>query len=188
MNKPARSRPSVLPDDLDLESLKATPGKAVPQPSFHERPAQVAEVIHQIAPAPVQHQPAPVAQPVPTPMAAPSPSTQTAPAPIPYAAAPQPAAPVVQAAVSSPDRAGEGGLRAVDASEAPRQAGQGDIKARAVNLTVYLLPGDHKRLRRLAVDRDTSIQSLVMDGIDRVFQESGLDPVERWDPKRRVRT
>jgi hypothetical protein len=64
----------------------------------------------------------------------------------------------------------------------------GDIQSRAVNLTAYLLPDGHKRVRRPAVERDTSIQALVTNGIDTAFQGADLASVQRWDPKRKVRT
>ncbi len=182
-SKPARARPSMLPDDLDLEDLKAKPGKAVPQPAFHELPSQGAVVaLHppaQEASAPPPAPPTPVAAPTAPPGPASVEPTQ-----------PQPPVPSHLDPVPTGETAGEGtSLGAV----VPVTEGRltvstgGDIKARAVNLTVYLLPDDHKRLRRLAVERDTSIQSLVMDGIDRVFEGADLAPVQRWEPKRKVR-
>ena len=61
------------------------------------------------------------------------------------------------------------------------------LKEAAVNMSIYLLPADHKRLRQLAAAEDTSIQSLVMDGIDHVLTGRGQDPVARWESRRRQR-
>lgn len=40
-------------------------------------------------------------------------------------------------------------------------------------MTVYLLPHDHKRLKQLAVEHDTTIQALVMDGLDVILKDNG---------------
>jgi hypothetical protein len=61
------------------------------------------------------------------------------------------------------------------------------LKEAAVNMSIYLLPADHKRLRQLAAAEDTSIQSLVMDGIDRVLTGRGQAPVMRWESRRKQR-
>jgi len=67
------------------------------------------------------------------------------------------------------------------------EAGKVGLKEKAVNMSIYLLPDDHRRLRRLAVDGDTSIQTLVLDGIDAVFSKHGLAPVKRWETRRKLR-
>ena len=102
-------RKPMLPDDLDLDDLRATPGAGRPQAAFHELPA-----------------------------------------------------------VTSVE-------------------GKGDLKARAINMSIYLLPDDHRRLRRLAADEDSSIQSLVLDGIDHVLEQRGQERVQRWETRRKVR-
>lgn len=61
------------------------------------------------------------------------------------------------------------------------------LKERAVNMSVYLLPDDHRRLRMLAAAEETSIQSLIMDGIDAVLKGRGKKPVTRWEARRKVR-
>ena len=61
------------------------------------------------------------------------------------------------------------------------------LKASAVNMSIYLLPADHRRLRMLAAAEETSIQALVMDGIDRVLKARGQEAVTRWEPRRKVR-
>ena len=91
----------------------------------------------------------------------------------PGAAVPQPAFHEAPAA-SSP--------APVPTAEAP--AG---LKTSAVNMSIYLLPGDHRRLRMLAAAEETSIQALVMDGIDTVLKARGQEPVSRWEPRRKVR-
>jgi len=101
----------VLPSDvdLDLDTVRAPPGSARPQPAFHETPAQLAP------------------------------------------------------------------------------EGKPGLKEHAVNMSIYILPGDHRRLRVLAAQEDTSIQALVLDGIDAVLRQRGQEPVTRWEPRRKPR-
>ena len=54
------------------------------------------------------------------------------------------------------------------------------IKGTTVGTTVYLLPGESKRLRRLALDLDVSLHELLMRGADRLLAENGPRPVERY--------
>jgi hypothetical protein len=61
------------------------------------------------------------------------------------------------------------------------------LKASAINMTVYLLPDDHRRLRILAAKQDTTIQALVLDGLDEVMKKNGEPLVTRWAPRRRTR-
>ena len=74
-------------------------------------------------------------------------------------------------------------------SLAPAPAAEASVglKTSAVNMSIYLLPGDHRRLRMLAAAEETSIQALVMDGIDTVLKARGQEPVSRWEPRRKVR-
>jgi len=65
--------------------------------------------------------------------------------------------------------------------------GTGALKDTAVCMSVYLRPDDHRRLRILAASEDTSLQSLVMDGIDVVLERRGEAPVGRWAPRRKPR-
>ena len=67
------------------------------------------------------------------------------------------------------------------------EANTGPLKDTAVSMTVYLRPDDHKRLRILAAVEDTSIQSLLMDGLDTVLRQRGEAPVSRWAPRRKQR-
>ncbi len=117
----ARRKPT-LPDDLDLDDVRALPGAGRPQPSFHERPAAQASEV-KVAPPTLQ--------------------------------------------------------------ESERAVG---LKEKAINMSIYLLPDDHRRLRRLAADEDSSIQSLVLDGIDYVLGKRELGPVTRWETRRKRRT
>jgi hypothetical protein len=103
-------RRQMLPDDLDVDDLRAKPGAATPQSAFHEAPVS--------APAPAE-------------------------------------------AIG--------------------------LKEKAVNMSIYLLPADHRRLRMLAAAEETSIQALVMDGIDEVLRRRGQESVSRWEPRRKVR-
>jgi len=61
------------------------------------------------------------------------------------------------------------------------------VKERAVNMTAYLMPSDHKRLKQLALDSEVSIQTLLLDGIDHLFAKAGQEPVTRWEPRRKKR-
>lgn len=61
------------------------------------------------------------------------------------------------------------------------------VKDKAVNMTVYLLPYDHKRLKQLAVEHDTTIQALVMDGLDVILKDNGQEPLTRWKTRRKPR-
>jgi hypothetical protein len=54
-------------------------------------------------------------------------------------------------------------------------------------MTVYLRPDDHRRLRILAVVENTSIQSLLMDGLDIVLKQRDEPPVSRWAQRRKAR-
>jgi hypothetical protein len=112
----ASKRRPTLPDDLDLDEIRALPGAALPQRPFHERASTLA-------------------------------SDEKAPQP--------------QAALG--------------------------LKEKAINMSIYLLPDDHRRLRRLAADEDTSIQALVLDGIDHVLQQRGQGRVTRWETRRKPR-
>ena len=59
------------------------------------------------------------------------------------------------------------------------------IKASTVGTTVYLLPGEHKRVRRLALDMDVpSVHELLLLGLDRLLAERGEPPVERYSQPR----
>ncbi len=75
---------------------------------------------------------------------------------------------------------------AVPPAPAPVPAGPG-LKENAVNMSIYILREDHRRLRMLAAAEETSIQALVMDGIDDVLRRRGQEPVSRWEPRRKVR-
>jgi hypothetical protein len=64
------------------------------------------------------------------------------------------------------------------------RAGSG-IKAATVGTTVYLLPREHKRVRRLALDLDIpSVHELLLTGLDRLLAERGELPIERYSPPR----
>lgn len=69
---------------------------------------------------------------------------------------------------------------------APEAEGK-HVKDKAVNMTVYLLPHDHKRLKQLAVEHDTTIQALVMDGLDVILDRNGQEALTRWKTRRKTR-
>lgn len=61
----------------------------------------------------------------------------------------------------------------------------GGIKAATVGTTVYLLPSEHKRVRRLALDLDVpSVHELLVLGLDRLLAERGDPPLARYSPPR----
>ena len=112
-----RRRGALLPDDLDLDALKAAPGVGRPQPPFHELAA------------------------LPPPLASP----------------------------------------------APMENDERTLKEKAVATTLYLLPADHKRLKKLAVDQNISLQTVVLDALDLLLVGRGEARVERWDTRRKMR-
>lgn len=68
---------------------------------------------------------------------------------------------------------------------APAAAQGGDgggLKAATVGTTLYLLPQESKRLKRLALDLDLSLHELMLTGLDRVLAEHGQPPVRRYVP------
>jgi hypothetical protein len=67
-------------------------------------------------------------------------------------------------------------------------AGKGGLKATAVATTLYLLPADHKRLRRLAIDRNVSFQTLALDAFDLLLQSLDEEPVGRWETRRKPKS
>ncbi len=61
----------------------------------------------------------------------------------------------------------------------------GGIKAATIGTTVYLLPAEHKRVRRLALDIDApSVHELLLLGLDRLLAERGQPPIARYSPPR----
>lgn len=69
--------------------------------------------------------------------------------------------------------------------EQPAQSG--DLKSRASATTLYLMPDDHKRLRKLALDKGVSFQTMMLDALDTLLAQEGEAPVERWDTRRKRR-
>ena len=59
-------------------------------------------------------------------------------------------------------------------------AGKTGIKAATRSTTLYLLPDELRRLRRLAVDLDVSLHDLVLRGLDKVLAEHGERPLARY--------
>jgi hypothetical protein len=59
------------------------------------------------------------------------------------------------------------------------------IKQATIGTTIYLLPAEHKRVRRLALDLDVpSVHELLLLGLDRLLAERGEPPVVRYSPPR----
>lgn len=69
--------------------------------------------------------------------------------------------------------------------EQPTQ--NGDLKSRASATTLYLMPADHKRLRKIALEKGVSFQTMMLDAIDMLLAKEGEPPVERWDTRRKAR-
>jgi hypothetical protein len=67
----------------------------------------------------------------------------------------------------------------------PNAAPSGGLKERAATTTLYLMPSDHRRLRKLAIDRDVSMQTLLLDAIDLLMVQENEAPVERWETRRK---
>src|SRR3954447_927968 len=71
---------------------------------------------------------------------------------------------------------------------APPAPPAGGLKDRATATTLYLMPSDHRRLRKLAIDRDVSMQTLLLDAIDLLMAREGQGAVERWETRRKAAT
>ena len=75
--------------------------------------------------------------------------------------------------------------KAEEPAKPPVPEGKNGIKAATVGTTVYLLPKEHKRVRRLALDMDTpSVHELLLLGLDRLLAERGEPPIERYSQPR----
>jgi hypothetical protein len=72
------------------------------------------------------------------------------------------------------------------AAPAPQEHDRRGLKDR-VATTLYLLPPDHQRLRKLAIDRNVSFQTLVLDALDLLLDRNGEKPVARWETRRKAR-
>ena len=71
------------------------------------------------------------------------------------------------------------------AAPGPQERAAGGIKAATIGTTVYLLPREHKRVRRLALDLDVpSVHELLLTGLDRLLAENREPPLERYSPPR----
>jgi hypothetical protein len=70
----------------------------------------------------------------------------------------------------------------IDAAPA---SSSGGLKERATATTLYLMPVDHRRLRKLAIDRDVSMQTLIRDALDLLMSGAGEPPVARWETRRK---
>lgn len=75
--------------------------------------------------------------------------------------------------------------QADETAKPPAPGNKNGIKAATVGTTVYLLPREHKRVRRLALDMDVpSVHELLLLGLDRLLAERGEPPIERYSPPR----
>src|SRR5690242_5323399 len=55
---------------------------------------------------------------------------------------------------------------------------EGGVKASTVATTLYLRPADHKRLRMLAIERNVSMQTLLLDALNLLMERVGQSSVE----------
>ncbi len=61
----------------------------------------------------------------------------------------------------------------------------GGIKAATIGTTLYLLPAEHKRVRRLALDMDVpTVHELLLLGLDKLLAEQGEPPIIRYSEPR----
>lgn len=61
----------------------------------------------------------------------------------------------------------------------------GGIKAATIGTTLYLLPAEHKRVRRLVLDMDVpTVHELLLMGLDRLLAEQGEPPIIRYSEPR----
>lgn len=59
------------------------------------------------------------------------------------------------------------------------------IKSATIGTTVYLLPSEHKRVKRLALDLDIpSVHELLLLGLDRLFADRADAPITRYSQPR----
>jgi hypothetical protein len=65
--------------------------------------------------------------------------------------------------------------------EPARPAGKG-IKQATVGTTVYLLPDEAFRIKRVALDLRISLHDLILDGLDAVLAKQGERPISRYSP------
>jgi hypothetical protein len=78
------------------------------------------------------------------------------------------------------DRLLEALLAAPSAIDArPRRPG---IKDATGATTLYLLPHELQRMRRMAIDQGFSLHDLMLRGLDHVAAEFGQRPLERYKP------
>ncbi len=75
-----------------------------------------------------------------------------------------------------------------EATSPPPVRKTADLKRTAIATTFYLLPDDHRRLRRLAADKDVAAQTLLLDALDMLLEREGHTPVQRWEPRRKIRS
>lgn len=66
---------------------------------------------------------------------------------------------------------------------ATRGAGQGTLKERAHQLSLYLEPGVYEQLRELAFTERTKIHPLLIEAIDLLFKKRGLKSVKQLETR-----
>ena len=73
--------------------------------------------------------------------------------------------------------------RAASSEVPPTAAGSGrGLKEATVGTTLYLLPDESYRLKRLALDLRLSLHDLILAGLDLVLEQHGAAPLTRYAP------
>ena len=60
----------------------------------------------------------------------------------------------------------------------------GGIKEKTIGTTLYLLPSEHRRIKRLALDMDVVVHELILQGLDRMLAEHGQQVIKRYSAPR----
>lgn len=69
------------------------------------------------------------------------------------------------------------------AAYSEQKPGKG-IKAKTEGTTLYLLPDEAQRMRRLALDQRISLHDLILDGLDAILAKHGQRPINRYSKPR----
>src|SRR3954468_10303789 len=62
-----------------------------------------------------------------------------------------------------------------------KAAGQGTLKRRSVQQSLYLEPPVYEQLRELAFHERRAMHTLVLEGLDLLFRKRGLKPLEQLE-------
>lgn len=96
------------------------------------------------------------------------------------------ARPDAKKAVPKPGKGREKPPKAATAAPAEKPAatrGKGPTKETTVQQTIYYPPAVHKQLRELAFSEETKMHTLVMEGLDLLFEKRGMRSIARLTGK-----